>query len=52
MTDEKDQKDHDGAKDASRRRSIAIALLLGLMVLLFYAATIVRLGGNAINKGL
>ena len=52
MTDEKDNKDQDGAKGASRRRSIAIALLLGLMVLLFYAATIVRLGGNVMNKGL
>lgn len=35
------------AAHIARRRSIAIALTLGFMVLLFYAATIVRLGGNA-----
>ena len=52
MTDDKDKTDRDTAKGASRRRSIAIAFLLGLMVLLFYAATIVRLGGNVMNKGL
>ncbi len=33
-----------------RMRSIAIALALGFLVLLFYAATIVRLGGNALNR--
>jgi hypothetical protein len=35
-----------------RTRSIAIAVALGLLVLLFYAATIVRLGGNALNRSL
>jgi hypothetical protein len=30
-----------------RGRSIAIALALAFLVALFYAATIVRLGGNA-----
>ena len=35
-----------------RMRSIAIALALGILVLLFYAATIVRLGGNALNRPL
>jgi len=35
-----------------RTRSIAIALVLGFMVLLFYAATIVRLGGNVWNRPL
>jgi hypothetical protein len=34
-----------------RNRSIAIALVLGALVLLFYAATIVRLGPNALRKG-
>lgn len=34
----------------AKRRSIAIAVMLALMVVLFYAATIVRLGGNVINK--
>ena len=52
MTDEKDKTDQGRPKGASRRRSIAIALLLGLMVVLFYAATIVRLGGNVMNHGL
>lgn len=31
-------------------RSLAIGLGLGLLVLLFYAATIVRLGPNALKK--
>ena len=34
-----------------RRRSLAIALALAGLVVLFYAATIVRLGPNALNKG-
>lgn len=34
-----------------RNRSIAIAFVLGALVLLFYAATIVRLGPNALRKG-
>jgi len=33
-----------------RMRSLAIALALGAMVALFYAATIVRLGGNVMNR--
>jgi ferric-dicitrate binding protein FerR (iron transport regulator) len=32
-----------------RMRSLAIALALGALVALFYIATIVRLGGNALN---
>ncbi len=35
-----------------RYRSIAIALALGALVLLFYIATIVRLGGNVLNRPL
>lgn len=35
-----------------RYRSIAIALALGALVLLFYLATIVRLGGNVFNRPL
>lgn len=35
------------AEKIRRRRSIAIALTLGFMVLAFYFATFVRLGGNA-----
>lgn len=33
-----------------RARSIAIAVSLGAMALLFYAATIVRLGPNAMRQ--
>jgi hypothetical protein len=33
-----------------RMRSIAIAVGLGVLVILFYAATIVHLGGNALNR--
>jgi flagellar basal body-associated protein FliL len=33
-----------------RLRSIAIAIGLGVLVVLFYAATIVHLGGNALNR--
>jgi hypothetical protein len=33
-------------------RSIAIALVLGLLVVMFYFATIVRLGGNVFNRPL
>ena len=35
-----------------RTRSVAIALALAALVLLFYAATIVRLGGNVMNRPL
>jgi hypothetical protein len=37
------------AEKIRRRRSIAIGLTLGFMVLAFYIATFVRLGGNAAN---
>jgi hypothetical protein len=35
-----------------RMRSIAIALALGGLVILFYVATLVRLGGNVMNRPL
>jgi hypothetical protein len=35
-----------------RMRSLAIALALGALVALFYIATIVRLGGDALNRPL
>lgn len=35
-----------------RMRSIAIGLALAALVVLFYVATIVRLGGNALNRPL
>lgn len=35
-----------------RSRSIAIALALAALVVIFYVATIVRLGGNVFNRPL
>ena len=35
-----------------RTRSIAIALVLAALVILFYVATLVRLGGNVMNRPL
>jgi ferric-dicitrate binding protein FerR (iron transport regulator) len=35
-----------------RMRSLAIALTLAALVVLFYVATIVRLGGNVFNRPL
>lgn len=35
-----------------RMRSIAIGLALAALVALFYVATIVRLGGNVLNRSL
>jgi hypothetical protein len=35
-----------------RMRSIAIGLALGFMAILFYAATIIRLGGQVANRAL
>ena len=35
-----------------RMRSIAIALALVALVVLFYVATLVRLGGNVLNRPL
>ena len=35
-----------------RGRSIAIALALAALVVLFYVATIVRLGGNVLHRPL
>lgn len=35
-----------------RTRSIAIALILAALVVLFYVATLVRLGGNVVNRPL
>lgn len=32
------------------RRSVAIALLLAALVVLFYVVTLVRLGGNVMNR--
>jgi hypothetical protein len=40
------------AQRRKRMRSIAIALALAALVLLFYVATLVRLGGNVLNRPL
>ncbi len=40
---------HDRAKRA-RMRSLAIAWALGILVVIFYAATMVRLGPNALHR--
>ncbi len=45
-------KDERERQRRQRMRSLAIALALGAMVVLFYVATIVRLGGNVFNRPL
>lgn len=35
-----------------RQRSLAIALVLGALVVLFYAITIAKLGPQVLNRGL
>jgi hypothetical protein len=52
-----DERDEELERELERRRrqryrSIAIALVLGALVILFYIATIVRLGGNVFNRPL
>jgi hypothetical protein len=50
MTSDITKQNAETAARIARRRSIAIALMLGLMVVLFYAATLVRLGGALATK--
>jgi hypothetical protein len=50
MSTDVTKNDADAAARIARRRSIAIALMLGAMVVLFYAATLVRFGGAIANK--
>jgi hypothetical protein len=40
----------DESKRRQRMRSLAIGLALGALVVVFYVATIIRLGPNAIRK--
>ena len=49
VTDEKEQQEWLRRR---RTRSIAIAVALGILVVMFYIATIVRLGGNVFNRPL
>ncbi len=42
----------DEHKRRQRMRSLAIGLALGALAVIFYVATIVRLGPNALNKGM
>ena len=51
MTNQLPQPDSEVAARNARRRSIAIALMLGLMVVLFYAATLVQFGSTLAPKG-
>jgi len=44
--------DEQGRRKRQRMRSLAIALALGGLVILFYLATIIRLGGNVMNRPL
>ena len=52
MTNDGNKRDDEAAARSARRRSIAIALGLGALVLLFYVATIVRLGGNVAKQAM
>ena len=45
--DDRDQNERDRRR---RTRSIAIAVALGALAVIFYVATIVRLGGNVFNR--
>jgi uncharacterized membrane protein len=47
--DPETQKEQDRRK-RQRMRSLAIGLALAALVALFYIATIVRLGGNVMNR--
>jgi hypothetical protein len=46
------ESDDKEARRRQRTRSIAIACVLGFLVVAFYAATIVRLGGNVAKRAL
>ncbi len=47
-----DDRNDEERKRRQRYRSIAIGLALAALVVLFYVATIVRLGGNVFNRPL
>lgn len=45
-----DDKDPSEWQRRRRMRNIAIAVALGVLVVMFYVATIVRMGGNVLNR--
>jgi hypothetical protein len=47
-----DDREQEERERRRRMRSIAIALALGALVVVFYVATMVRLGGNVFNRPL
>ena len=47
--EDRDQNERDRRR---RMRSIGIAVALGALAIIFYIATIVRLGGNVFNRPL
>jgi lipopolysaccharide/colanic/teichoic acid biosynthesis glycosyltransferase len=54
-SEHKEQPAEQGARDAKRqalmrKRSIAIAVSLGLLVVLFYIVTLVKFGGALVEK--
>ena len=42
----------DAERSKQRRRSIAIALMLGGLVVLFYLVTVVRMGGDVVKRAI
>ncbi len=52
MADDKDNEREMRAKRAQRARNLAVALLLGALVIIFYVATVVRLGPNVLDRPL
>lgn len=47
-----DEKERAEWERRRRMRSVAIAVALAMLVVMFYVATIVRLGGNVFNRPL
>lgn len=52
LADGNDSESREAQAKRQRMRSIAIAVVLAALVALFYAATIVRMGGNVLDRPL
>lgn len=52
LADGNDNENKDAQARRQRMRSIAIAVALAALVALFYAATIVRMGGHVVERPL